>query len=851
MDVLTGGRPKVLPYALPASAVFSSDGKHSIVALTHQLRVYFVSTRQCIRSVDIDLHDLVDMRIDGSLVLLFKSLGAIVTVNWKDRASQPIVLIHQTTIESLLSVVHVSASTFYVVSGKRDKKLGNSPHTRTIVKLSRETPEHQPSPVYEAKNVLRYAHSLDSSKIAFVTSDNEVLLVDLSAEYKNADDVEESAESLIDEEIISFPYKSKITAVAVSNDAIVALGTAAGPIQLLYGGLNADKPQGLLKWHIDQVRALQFTADNTYLLSGGLEKVLVFWQLETGKTQFLPRLNGAIEKISMDRNKSDYYNLLLNVTSSSTSTADTQDNYEVLTISAVDLISRLSVTSIKPKITNNVSTTLAKTKKKYLRQPELFDTTKLKYDYSSVFEVNPKSKHLYFPNEASIQAYDVVRNEQLFVQNSAPVLNTGKVRSEAKILDPSVSLLAFTTDGEWMCTFDTVSTSEIDNLLSKNDKQYALKFWKFIENQANGSTKNDISKKTGYWELSTKIIDPHGNSNPILSISAAPSSYHDGLAFLTSDSKGGLRIWRPRIPRDIYAAASNGNATGKQQQTAWTIRKSRPGFAQSSSDSVDACWSEDGSLIILAHECVLIPILTSTFEVVPPESFKLPSLSGSAIRSVSILGNNLIVLSKSRISSFNLLTGQLSELVATVNVTVGGKQNIAVNQLNKLVCLGVNYYDVIDNVSEQEDLLLIKSKLIVFHPDSLEPVYVHNYHTGISSVRSYNSSFIFVDLDARVGVLLPLIEKPFEEDEEEDSEDLTKAVKSMLLNAHATADVINNRNVSVRLRKINAGSEVPEIEVEVETASKLVDVHTFQPVFENLEGAQLENLFERIVKIIR
>ncbi|KAG7195015.1 uncharacterized protein KQ657_004127 [Scheffersomyces spartinae] len=824
VDILTGGTPKVLPYSQNGSMIYSVDGKHAIVALTHQIRVYFVSTRQCIKTIDIDLDELIEMRMESSSsshLLLFKSTGEIITINWKERLAQPVLLSHQLTLDSsLLSVVHVTPEYYYMIIGKKDKKLGGgSPHTRTLVKV-RKASSSSTSPIYEAKNVLRYSYSLNSSKIAFVTSDNQILLVDLSNHYKH-EDTEEGIET----EVISFPYKSKITCVAVSNDSTIALGTISGPIQIIYGGLNSAKPQGLLKWHIDQVKALQFTNDNTYLISGGLEKVLVFWQLETTKTQFLPRLNGTIERISIDKNKIDYYNLML-------------DSNELLAISAIDLISRLSITSIKPKFSNDIASTLARSTKKYLKQPQQFDLTKLKYDYTSIFEVNGKSNHLYFPNESSIQAYDVIRNEQLFVQNCAPIISTGKVRSEAKLLDPSISLLSFTNDGDWMCTFDTVSTSEVDNLLSKNDKQYALKFWRFIENKNDSSSSNSTTKKNGAgsWELSTKIIDPHGDSNPIVSIVAAPSSYYDGLAYLTVDSKGGLRLWRPR---DVTTTTSTNNK--QQQQTAWTIRKSRPSFAQSSSDSIDICWSRDGSLIVLGYEYSLIPIVTSTFEMVLPNDFTIPSVSGSPIKSVSIIDNNLIVLSKSRISSFNLLTGQLNELVAAVNAP---KQNIAINQLTKSICLAINYYD-----TTKDAALVIKSKLVVFDPKSLEPIDVRDYHTGISCVRSYNSSFIFVDLDSRVGNFLSTTSSVDDQgDDDIQPQELTSAVKSMLLNAHATADIINNRNVSMKLKNISSHDD--DNIAENDTISKLVDVHTFQPVFENTEGVQLETLFDRIVKIL-
>ena len=80
-------------------------------------------------------------------------------------------------------------------------------------------------------------------------------------------------------------YRSPVTSIACPT-ILIAIGTSAGPIQIVYGGLTTPKPQRVLKWHLDQVKGLMFTADNNYLLSGGMEKVLVFWQLETEKKRF-------------------------------------------------------------------------------------------------------------------------------------------------------------------------------------------------------------------------------------------------------------------------------------------------------------------------------------------------------------------------------------------------------------------------------------------------------------------------------------------------------------------------------------------------------------------------------------
>ena len=48
-------------------------------------------------------------------------------------------------------------------------------------------------------------------------------------------------------------------------------------------------PLTTLHWHPAPVGCLTFSPDTTYLLSGGREGVLVLWQLETNRPNFLPR----------------------------------------------------------------------------------------------------------------------------------------------------------------------------------------------------------------------------------------------------------------------------------------------------------------------------------------------------------------------------------------------------------------------------------------------------------------------------------------------------------------------------------------------------------------------------------
>ncbi|CAI5759377.1 unnamed protein product [Candida verbasci] len=797
LSMVTGGIPLELPYSCITSSIFSQDGKYLICTLTYQLRIYFISTRQCIKTIDIDLTNLSDIKLDPmneNQIILFKNNGEFLMINFKDKLIDPIVSQKSLNIElPLLSVVSAKHMSFIVISGKFNKKK-NHAHTRYIQIFDRDS--ETLTTIHEIHNVINYSQSSNNQKLAFVTSTNEVHLIDISKEEE------------ISKEVLTFPYKSPIISIVISNNSIIALGCQSGTIQILYGGLETEKPQRLLKWHIDQVKSLSFSPDNLYLLSGGLEKVLVFWQLETGKKSFLPRLNGIIDKISIDDSKNEYISLLLRVD-------QVIDNFEILVISQVDLVSRLSVSSIRPKFSNNITTTINKTKKKYFKLIDTFDKQLMRYDYSCEFEIHPKSKNLYFPNQSTIQSFDLIKNEQNFIQHAAPILSTGKVRSETKLIDPNVTILSFSNDGDWMCTFDEILTSEVDNLLSKNDKQYALKFWKFNNNT---------------WELTTKIIDPHGAGLPIKSIIAAPNSYFNGVAFLTCDSKTGLRIWRPSTPKEQYKTTT-GN---KNQQVAWSLRKNKQSGGLAS-DAISLAWSDDSSLIFISHEYNISILNSKTMTEV--EGFKIPTFSESKIRSINLLGHDLIILSKTRISSFNLLTGQLNDLVAKVNTTSGGKNIIAIDPIKKLICLGVNYY----NTDNEE--FKINSKFFIFKPNSLKPVKIINHNTGISSIRYFNSSFIFIDLNCRVGT----ITSNDLELQENIEFNLSNEISSMLISAQATVDIMNNRQVKTNTNQKNGSIE----DNDDNAISKIVDLHTFQPIFQNLDGVQIDTLFDRIVEALK
>jgi NET1-associated nuclear protein 1 (U3 small nucleolar RNA-associated protein 17) len=90
-----------------------------------------------------------------------------------------------------------------------------------------------------------------------------------------------------------------------------ATGDDKGNIRLWYclndqvvvtaAGVEKRAQTTTLHWHAHAVASVTFTPNGAYLLSGGEESVLVIWQLNTGKKEFVPRVGAPISTITIVR----------------------------------------------------------------------------------------------------------------------------------------------------------------------------------------------------------------------------------------------------------------------------------------------------------------------------------------------------------------------------------------------------------------------------------------------------------------------------------------------------------------------------------------------------------------------
>ncbi|ODV59331.1 Nan1p ASCRUDRAFT_71691 [Ascoidea rubescens DSM 1968] len=828
-NIISAGGGKLVRSSNPTTA-FSNDNKTYLVLFTNQIKIYNLLNKICIKTISFEdnkkLSSIIDLKYDPvhtNIIWLFYSNGEILIFNINSQSE-----VKRLKVEGVkfLKVLKINSS-YEIIAITQ----GQKPNIKCAAKLTLTSNlssselngdfiefykafKYQNKNLTQVSNVSFFSVSPNKNSIAFLIATNNNILVKIYTIDKNQQNQ------------FSIVFNSSLTSIALSNNRVLALGSKTGVINLFY---SSNKSRAL-RWHVDKVNALSFSSDNNYLLSGGLEKVLVFWQLNSDKKQFLPRLSGPILDIS---NSTSYFNLTLQLNG--------VNDLQYLVLNAIDFTSRISINTIRPEISNyelyykDLKKLKAKSKdfqnngKVNGNKHSLKDLVKVKHDFTCSFEINNNSNYMYIPNGSQVQAFNLNKNEQVFTQNLINAIQSaGKVRSEKDVEEAKVHLVSFTNDGSWMCTFDSFKYSSPKNKLLIGDEIFTLKFWIF-------------NKVLNSWELTTKIMNPHGPNNYVYQILAAPSSYCKGVSFLTVDNIGGLKVWKPNVVKENYSI----NNSNVLQNHIWSLSKFFMGNPKLKTNAISAVWSKDASTIFLSLENKISIINFHELNNINRSSVieLLPLICETRIRSLKLTNNdnNLIILSKNKLINFNLLNFKIKWQFKLNNlVSIHSKNLIDVSQNDNIIALAVNYIDpqtykynakifMIDCQTTSKNFISVKK--------------VENYICSLKWVPNTND-FIFFDFEYNI---LRLTSDNNTKDKIADAK-METSFRSLLKSA------VDQKSSVVKAQSSLREEDPPSADVEdVFWYGKNINSHTFDAVIKEdfeFDDFPLESLFDRAMRCL-
>ncbi|KKZ62085.1 hypothetical protein EMCG_03448 [[Emmonsia] crescens] len=399
------------------------------------------------------------------------------------------------------------------------------------------------------------------------------------------------------------------TSSTTSRVVDLVLGDKSGAILIYHDILNSllrienksDAGTSLvthrLHWHRNAVKTAKWSQDGNYIISGGSETVIVQYQLDTGRKQFLPHLSSHICSVVVSPTGKFY---AVRLADNSAMVLSTSELRPIASVSGLQLPSEvddnierkssLGTKKDKSSASKPVETNLT-------RLPAVLHPIQSEHLLAAVSS-SPARSHDSSPSASSLQTFDVLTNQhisrQALARTNATVIKTGPQGTD--LTTPDVKYLGITSDGEWLSTVDEwlqypqdVSVLYPTSITPRKEKrEIFLKFWRW----------NESAKE---WELSTRIDAPHFNalrgSVRVLDLAASPA----GPAFVTVGEDAVVRIWSPNTRyRSGQTIKDNQNQTLQTWRSIHSIALEK--FAEGleptvSSKAASLTFSDDGSVL--------------------------------------------------------------------------------------------------------------------------------------------------------------------------------------------------------------------------------------------------------------
>ena len=473
------------------------------------------------------------------------------------------------------------------------------------------------------------------------------------------------------------------------------------------------------------------------MISGGSENVLVVWQMDTFKREYLPHLSGSVENIVVSPKGSSYVVHL--------------DDNSVMVLSTAEMKPTAYISGIQSATVNT------STPKDLLVQRVWTSPEQVRRPIpAAVRPTEPSKLHVCVGNGRQatmagdfsaplLQSFDLetftsVTKQPLARTQPTDVNITNK---GVPIDEPLVTHMAFSADGKWLASVDDWKPSERDVENVSNDvrdqfirerHEVHLKFW-------------EVGTGDQAAALVSRVNAPHANTHPeaVLDLAAGPVS----SCFATIGSDGMVRIWRPKV-RKMDGIVSKG-ADGRELHT-WHCSQVIPvgdglgqegvvdlvGSTASSQPQGSISFSEDGSTIFAAFggvdTGVVYVIDASSGEVVKT----LEGLWSGRLQSIQALSPFLIILSD-ELRVYDVVSDELRYGIV-IPAVAGASElvQLAVDRQSKHFAVALPVGDV--------------SSVGVFDPEEPEPLMVRSVpHRVVSLVSAPDTSgFIVLDDAAQV-----------------------------------------------------------------------------------------------------
>ncbi|KAI9669647.1 MAG: hypothetical protein M1831_007343 [Alyxoria varia] len=309
--------------------------------------------------------------------------------------------------------------------------------------------------------------------------------------------------------------------------------------------ISTDVKARELHWHREGVPAVSWSNDGSYIISGGRETVLVLWQLDTGRKQFLPHLESPIRTLRVSPSGSSYAVGLGDNSVMVISTAEMKPitNIAGLQSSSFSAIPKhqllMPTKELLSQVTNGFPNSFVDSAINPSNPSQLLITVPAHQEPNSVFPAAAPTPYL--------QSFDIHSHRHLSRQalTRTNATNSNISPQGTHINEPSVKHIQLGRGGRWLMSVDEWQPplDDLDELTVEKENQTEevkkyeeihLRFWLWNESEK-------------FWEMNSRIDAPHQLQESRVPTRVLATATNPGeLSFATLGADCMVRIWAPR-----------------------------------------------------------------------------------------------------------------------------------------------------------------------------------------------------------------------------------------------------------------------------------------------------------------